>query len=131
MKDRSSTETRKVCANPACERQDIRARGRCQACYVFLRRHGRDVQPEEMRSRRPERPCGHCGQRPIRARGRCRICYQYWLRTGRERPLHRRDGLCAICGERRVFRQDRCRTCYAYRRQYGKDRSATREGGGG
>lgn len=128
MKDKGRKETAGTCANPACDRRDIRARGRCQACYVFLRRHGRDVRREEMRSfRRREVACHNCRRRPARAYGRCHTCYQYWRRTGRERPItttvrRREDGLCGVCGDRRVYRQDRCRSCYAYRQQHGRDR---------
>lgn len=129
MRDKDTESAGRRCANPACRRRDIRARGRCQACYVFLRRHGRDVRREEMRpARRQEVPCDNCRRRPVRAQGRCRTCYQYWRRTGRERPVTplieaQEDGLCGVCGQRRVYRQHRCRSCYAYLQKHGKDRS--------
>lgn len=112
------------CANPACDRRDIRALGRCAACYAFFRRHGRDATPEEMRRRlRPRALCRNCGRRPMRARGRCMTCYQYKRRTGRERPVHAQDdGLCRVCEERPIYREGRCRTCYAYLQSRGHDR---------
>ena len=127
MKKGSSPQSR-GCANAHCQRRDIRARGRCQACYVFVRRHGRDATPDEMRSlrRRQEQSCQNCGERPIRVRGRCQRCYQFFMRTGRERPaahalLH--DGMCVVCGRRPPYRQGRCRSCYGYRSLHRKDRT--------
>lgn len=116
-----------ACANPACDRRDIRALGRCQACYVFLRRHGRDAQASEMRRRRREQPCCICGEKPARSRGRCRTCYAYWLRTGRERYVGRDKKLCRICQARPVYQEERCRSCYGFWRSRGRDRVA--EGG--
>ncbi|MFW5942074.1 MAG: hypothetical protein ACOC9X_02610 [bacterium] len=118
------------CANPACDRRDIRARGRCPACYAFYRRHGRDATRAEMRRRdRPQTLCKVCGRAYAQARGRCMTCYHYWWRTGRDRPMDGAggEGLCAVCGERPVYRQDRCRSCYAYLQSRGHDRAMREE----
>lgn len=111
-----------VCANPHCRSQDIRARGRCQACYVFLRRHGRDATPDDMREyrRHAKRRCRNCGEALVFARGRCQRCYQFWLRTGLERS---HKGQCRNCGKRRTYRRGRCRSCYAYLQVHHKDRT--------
>lgn len=127
MENRSPSSKPRVCANPHCRRRGIRARGRCQACYVFLRRHGRDATPAEMRSqrRKAEKRCRNCNERPRYARNRCQRCYQYWMRTGRERPSKGQkagDGLCLICGRRPPYRFGRCRSCYAYLSVHRKDR---------
>lgn len=125
MEKQSSSPGERICANPHCQRRDIRARGRCQACYVFLRRNGRDAKPQEMNARhRVEKPCHNCKERPIRARGRCQRCYEFWIRTGRERPSAnqvRADGTCANCRRRQPYRLGRCRSCYAYLKLHGKD----------
>lgn len=132
MKDRTSSSKQPRCANPHCRRREIRARGRCQACYVFLRRHGRDATPSEMRPQRrrvSKKRCMTCRQRPVYARKRCRRCYQYWMRTGRERLVEGqkgRGGLCLNCGKRPVYQLGRCRSCHAYLRMYGKDRAGIR-----
>jgi hypothetical protein len=111
------------CANPACNRTYVIARGRCQACYVFYKKHGRDPRREEMvlaRRWKRRRLCRNCGRRPVRTRGRCSACYNYLLRTGRERPARlyqprpRRDpNLCSICQQRPVYRRGHCRSCHA------------------
>lgn len=126
MEKQPSSPAERICANPHCQRQDIRTRGRCQACYAFLYRHGRDIRPEEMGDRyRTDEPCQNCKERPIRARDRCHRCYKYWMRTGRERPSAnqaRANGLCANCGRRPPYRQGRCRSCYAYLQQHQEDK---------
>jgi hypothetical protein len=59
------------------------ARGRCNTCYVYWRRHG----VERPQGPRPRRPCQTCGQLVQQFhRGRCNACYQYWYRHGVERP---------------------------------------------
>ena len=75
------------CANPDCERTQLVARGRCQGCYAFLRRHGRDICRREMRLRQRRKPatCRICRYRPARARGRCVACYFWWRRHGEDR----------------------------------------------
>lgn len=124
MKKRTVPSSQPVCANPHCQRWDIRARGRCQACYVFLRRHGRDATPADMRKsrRHGKRRCHNCDEALEFARGRCQRCYQYWLRTGRERPCKGQTGQCLNCGKRRIYRLGRCRSCYGYLRVHHKDR---------
>ena len=125
MERESSSPAKPICANPHCERRDIRALGRCQACYVYLKRHGRDATPAEMHARGSERLCQNCRERPARARGRCQRCYQYWLRTGTERPSagqRRSDGMCLNCGQQPAYRFGRCRSCYGYLSLYHKDR---------
>ena len=126
MKHRSPAPQARVCGNPHCSRRKIYARGRCQACYVFLHRHGRDATPADMRSRRqaPER-CQNCRERTVYARSRCKRCYQFRLRTGRERPSTGQkstDGLCRNCGRRPPYRLGRCRGCYGYLSLHRKDR---------
>jgi hypothetical protein len=120
------TRREQRCANPACLRRDRRAGGRCQACYDFFRRHGRDITAAEMRRRRPEQLCRICHRRPVLARYRCRACYTFWRRTGRERlsaaeRAHLRAGLCRTCGQRPPFRDDQCRTCYAQAQKRRRD----------
>lgn len=118
MERQPSSPATRICANPHCQRSDIRSRGRCQACYLFLYRNGRDARPEEMQNRSHlAKICKNCKERPIRARGRCYRCYKYWWRTGLEHPAGNQagaSGLCANCGRRRAYRQDRCRSCFAY-----------------
>lgn len=78
-------------------------RGRCQACYVYLWRHGAD-RPRwywDPTAIRP--PCSCCGLAPAQTRrGWCKVCYSYWKHAGRLRsPAHalrlaarRGDPLC-------------------------------------
>lgn len=127
MEKRSSSSKPRVCANPHCQRKNIRAYSRCQPCYRYFRRHGRDITSAEMSPlrRRSEERCRNCNKRPRYARNRCRRCYQFWLRTGRERPSEGqkgKDGLCRNCGLRPPYRSGRCRSCYAYLRMHRKDR---------
>jgi len=126
MKDRSPSPKPRVCANPHCQRHLIHARGRCQACYVYLRRHGRDATPPEMGRRGGGREkCHNCRDGLVYARNRCQRCYQYWRRNGSERPStgqKSRDGLCVNCGRRPPYRFGRCRSCYAYLNLHHKDR---------
>lgn len=126
MKNRSPSRGRAVCANPHCRRRAIHARGRCQACFSFLKRHGRDITRGEMRARRAVRgQCKNCHGRPLYARGRCKRCYQYQRRTGRERVTagqKSEDGLCRNCGQRPPYRLGRCRSCYAYLSLHHQDR---------
>jgi hypothetical protein len=129
MHSEANRSGQQVCANPDCERQDIRALGRCQACYVFFRRHGRDARASEMRRRRREQPCRICGEQPMRSRGRCRACYAYWLRTGRERYGQQGKSLCRVCQQRPVYRERRCRSCYGFWRSRGRDRRVQEDDG--
>ncbi len=114
-----------ACANPHCTRHKIHAANRCQACYSFLRRHGRDATPADMVMRKKEEGnCCNCGAVLVYARARCKRCYQYRLRTGRERLVERTvgKGLCLNCGERPRYRRGRCRSCFGYLRLHRRDR---------
>lgn len=125
MEKQPSSPAERICANPHCLRRDIRARGRCQACYAFLCRNDRDITAEEMGDRyRVEQPCQNCKTQPIRSRGRCSRCYSYWMRTGRDRPAASQasaNGLCVNCSRRPPYRKGRCRSCYAYLQQHQED----------
>lgn len=126
MKHRSSATQARSCGNPHCGRRTVYARGRCQACYVFLCRNDRDPAPAEMRTRWQRlKRCQNCDRGQVYARRRCKRCYQFWWRTGRERPAEgqkRNVPLCLNCGQRPPYRLGRCRGCFGYLTLHGKDR---------
>lgn len=125
-----------TCAN--CGRSDQRiTRGRCQACYQYLRKKGveRPRRLIEYYKLRSITRC-RCG-RPVRALGLCSGCYHYAKRNnGRSRPRHLREypDRCLNPACRRplagqLVRKGRCPNCYQYRWRTGEDRPAELTGG--
>jgi hypothetical protein len=99
-------------------------RERCNACYLYQYRHGRErpLPPPRPGRRAPARPCRICGELVrYQVHGRCARCHAYWkdrqqerprsIRGGHARPLHP----CPRCGALgREWIGGHCPTCYRH-----------------
>jgi len=139
----------KTCTH--CHSGEIYGRDRCQACFQYLYRTGRDRPlrrcPEGHWTTRPNhcnvchdpRPlCKNCGGKIARVRGRCLACAKYLNRHGKERPKynynprsHCRNPSCRYPIRRGApnARGGYCQACYQYRRMRGYDRPQRLTGG--
>ena len=111
-------------------------RGRCDTCYGYLMRHGRE-RPAHLW----QTCCSDCGRSPVHALGFCNTCYSYRRKhNGQGRPLHMREfhSQCKnpacrkpITRESNVARRGYCIACYHYRRRNGRQRPPELAGGPG
>lgn len=98
----------------------INAKGRCDACYNYLKRTGVEW-PIGVKIKRL-RKCVNCKREiKINAKGRCSACYNCLMRNGIERPIKliaKEDQFCVDCKEKPVYCMDRCKVCYDYHLRY-------------
>jgi hypothetical protein len=119
-----------TCANCGQPRPHM-ARGRCNTCYVYFRRNGRDRPPEGCARRANAGPSKNCG-RPASSsyRGYCRACHMYWWKHGTDRPpqgfaYREHAGPCKNCGQPAPSdRRGYCRPYHRYQGRYGVERPA-------
>lgn len=110
-----------------CPAETVVAKGRCNACYLYHKRHGKD-RPGTLRKLNTKRICTNCMQAKVRHKDLCVACHQYRLTTGKDRPrkLYQRREFCKVCGIPRSQVDDlskgRCPPCAAYWRRTGTSR---------
>ena len=114
------------CINCGDTNTTQRRTGRCWACYEYKRRHGKDIDADDMRRHRRRRKfCTNCERTLIHAKGLCVTCYQHKRLLGVTRPQSRWAESCINCdrpkGEQ-IFRHGRCQACTRWWKKYGQER---------
>lgn len=125
------------CAN--CPSKEVYCRGRCTACYVFLRNHGIERPWQELEPRRQNRQkkakClnPNCTE-TVTGHRRCKACKAYFFRNKIEKPLEEfrkvrynyrkiaKPPHCRVCRKPEISAKGRCRNCARYWRVHQKPR---------
>jgi hypothetical protein len=117
-----------TCANCG-EAKSIKAKGLCNACYLYWYKHGKP-RPDTVRKSRNFlcTTCRNCGeQKTPCVRGLCRACYWYYRRHGKHRTKstspYRGTTACRNCGAEGHCANGLCSNCYNFLRRTGKMRT--------